>query len=212
VSQETSNRSFDELARGLASGTLSRGKAIRLMGAALLGGALASFPGTAWAAKGGRSSCAHFCQSLFGANTPEEAECVSAAKSGEGPCYTCTTAGGCGPSFTKPTCSVTGQTYHCSTCQCECPTGQEVCGGRCGTSNDRPCTANDQCCSGICSSIGFCLGPGHPSRLDCGCVGFGRNACITDCSDPQLQQQICNSLCGNESAVVTFCQFNEDFC
>src|ERR671921_402224 len=33
---------FDELARGLADGTLTRGKALRLMGAALVGGSLAS--------------------------------------------------------------------------------------------------------------------------------------------------------------------------
>ena len=41
--------SLDELAKGLATGTLSRGKAIRWMGGALLGAALASFPGVAWA-------------------------------------------------------------------------------------------------------------------------------------------------------------------
>src|SRR5215218_3232964 len=34
--------SFDELAVGFSSGTLSRGKALKLMGAALLGGTLAS--------------------------------------------------------------------------------------------------------------------------------------------------------------------------
>jgi hypothetical protein len=39
--------SLDELAKGLATGTLSRGKAIRWMGGALLGAALASFPGVA---------------------------------------------------------------------------------------------------------------------------------------------------------------------
>src|SRR5215212_10933026 len=33
---------FDELARGLADGTLTRGKALRLLGAALVGGTLAS--------------------------------------------------------------------------------------------------------------------------------------------------------------------------
>jgi hypothetical protein len=38
----TTERSFDELARGLASGKLSRGKALKFMGAALVGGALAS--------------------------------------------------------------------------------------------------------------------------------------------------------------------------
>ena len=33
---------FDDLARGLADGTLTRGKALRLMGAAVVGGALGS--------------------------------------------------------------------------------------------------------------------------------------------------------------------------
>jgi hypothetical protein len=42
MSPEARERSFDELARGLASGEVSRGKALRLMGAALLGGTLAS--------------------------------------------------------------------------------------------------------------------------------------------------------------------------
>ena len=41
--------SLDELAKGLATGTLSRGKALRWMGGALLGAALASVPGMAWA-------------------------------------------------------------------------------------------------------------------------------------------------------------------
>jgi hypothetical protein len=40
--------SFYELAKGLASGNFSRGTALRIMGAALVGGALASFPGAAW--------------------------------------------------------------------------------------------------------------------------------------------------------------------
>jgi len=53
MGEQTRERSFDELAKGLASGTLSRGKALRLMGAALLGGALASLPGGAWASHKG---------------------------------------------------------------------------------------------------------------------------------------------------------------
>lgn len=41
--------SFEELSKGgLASVNFSRGKALRIMGAALVGGALASFPGAAW--------------------------------------------------------------------------------------------------------------------------------------------------------------------
>ena len=37
MSQQTSNHSFDELTRGLASGSITRSKALRLMGAALVG-------------------------------------------------------------------------------------------------------------------------------------------------------------------------------
>lgn len=40
--------SFYEWAKGLASCDFSRGQALRIMGAALVGGALASFPGAAW--------------------------------------------------------------------------------------------------------------------------------------------------------------------
>src|SRR5215217_2929404 len=46
--------SLDEVAKGLAEGTISRGKAIKLSGAALLGsiGLLSSFPGVAGAEEG----------------------------------------------------------------------------------------------------------------------------------------------------------------
>ena len=40
--QRRASSSFDELARGLADGSVTRAKALRLMGAALLGGTLAS--------------------------------------------------------------------------------------------------------------------------------------------------------------------------
>ena len=46
----TGKHSFDELAKELATGDVSRRKALKLFGAALVGGALASLPGTAWAA------------------------------------------------------------------------------------------------------------------------------------------------------------------
>jgi hypothetical protein len=49
MSPEARDHSLDELARGLASGNLSRRKALKLMGATLVGGALASIPGIALA-------------------------------------------------------------------------------------------------------------------------------------------------------------------
>jgi hypothetical protein len=69
MSPEARDHSFDELTRGLANGTLSRGKALRLMGAALVGGALASIPGIAWAKpnkpEGAKCKHNHQCESGF---------------------------------------------------------------------------------------------------------------------------------------------------
>jgi hypothetical protein len=66
VSQQTTNRSFDELARGLASGSISRGKALKLMGAALLGGTLASVVGIGEAAadRGGCKRIGKHCKNI----------------------------------------------------------------------------------------------------------------------------------------------------
>ena len=47
----TRERSFDELAKGLANGKLSRRKALGMLGGAVMGSVLASVPGIAWAAK-----------------------------------------------------------------------------------------------------------------------------------------------------------------
>jgi hypothetical protein len=41
--------SFDELAKGLAKRSLSRGDALKWVGAAVMGGLLASIPGVGWA-------------------------------------------------------------------------------------------------------------------------------------------------------------------
>jgi hypothetical protein len=66
--RETTESSLDELAKGLASGTVSRGKALRLMGAALVGGALASIPRMAWAdddrCSEGQTRCGERCVNL----------------------------------------------------------------------------------------------------------------------------------------------------
>ena len=60
------DHSLDELARGLASGTISRGKALRWMGSALVGAALAVVPGVAWAAScpQGQTRCNNRCVNL----------------------------------------------------------------------------------------------------------------------------------------------------
>src|SRR5215212_1888697 len=49
----TGASTFDSAARGLADGSVSRGKALRMLAASLFGGALVAAPGTAMAAPGG---------------------------------------------------------------------------------------------------------------------------------------------------------------
>jgi hypothetical protein len=169
MSPEARERSFDELARGLASGSISRRKALRLMGAALVGGTLASLPGVAWAAPEGNSACDAFCHQNFSGR--QAGTCSKKGARGTGPCYECTAAG-CGPNFTKPTtCPVTGQTYNCSACQCECPSGQVVCGGKCGTSNGGTCTSSTQCCSGDCDGGVCCIQDGGQCVISRECCG-----------------------------------------
>jgi hypothetical protein len=73
MSPEARDRSFDELARGLASGEVSRGKALRLMGAALVGGALASVPRVAAAQDGVCPSASACCSCEYAErDNPEE--------------------------------------------------------------------------------------------------------------------------------------------
>jgi hypothetical protein len=78
--------SFDEVAREFAGG-VSRGKALRLLGGALVGAALASVPGAAWAAdEGGNSECAKFCRERFPPGR-KRGRCIRAGARGKGPCF-----------------------------------------------------------------------------------------------------------------------------
>ena len=107
------NHSLDELAKGLFGGTISRLEAVRLLGAALLGGTLVSVPGFAWASGGlgldaaaGRvplsGACASYCTQTFPAS-PERAQCLSKGAQGSGPCYECNSdlTPAAGPHFPK---------------------------------------------------------------------------------------------------------------
>ena len=62
MSPEARERAFDALATEMASGSISRGRALRLMGAALLGGVLGSLGGVAAAAPHCRPTGKH-CKS-----------------------------------------------------------------------------------------------------------------------------------------------------
>jgi hypothetical protein len=195
--EQTRERSFDELAKGLAGGTVSRRKALRLMGAALVGGALASFPGAAWAAKGGgggKSACAKYCKTLFGGDTAAQAECTAQGTKGTGPCFACTPGVGPGPGFT-PNCTTPKTQFNSSTCQCECPATT------CGTNE----TLNPSTC--LCEP--------RPIKLHCVCNdGPQGHWCLEEgfCPPESAQIDLCDGLCIPFGGVAsTSCQ-SGDFC
>src|SRR5918994_5007492 len=116
MSPEAREHSFDELTRGLASGSISRGRALRLMGAALVGGTLASLGiGEAAADPPGCKRAGKRCREdeQCGSGTCTEGHCAAACPSGQVMC---------GGRCVSNTCRDPGQTFNTTTCQCE-PTG-----------------------------------------------------------------------------------------
>ena len=99
------DQSLDSLARGLADSSVSRRKALRLMGAALIGTTLASIPGFAWAKpKPGRCTKNSQCPSgqrcvngQCAAQPPEPGTCVPGTQG-------CWTTDYYGNPTTAPTC------------------------------------------------------------------------------------------------------------
>ena len=70
--ERDAGRSFDDLARGLAEGTMPRRRALRLLGAALVGTVMASMPAAiaqAAPCRPGQFQCGRRC-------CPQEASCV----------------------------------------------------------------------------------------------------------------------------------------
>jgi hypothetical protein len=168
VSQETTSSYFDELAKGLANGTISRRQALRWMGGALVGGVLASIPGVALAQQGGNSACDEFCHENFSGRAA--GRCASAGAHGTGPCYECTPGIGPGPKFIgcDPQGGICDSLVPCNNNpNCLCYQTAEGCGlchnqaarrfcedyDRCTTSLDCPtgqlCAVNT-CCGEIC--------------------------------------------------------------
>jgi hypothetical protein len=108
--------SFDELASGLASGSISRGRAIRLMGAALVGGTLASLGIREAAAdnlckpvnkkcRKNAQCCSGICSSLTGT-------CEACSSTNCAGC--CDSNGRCQPGTTDEACGIHGEV--CQTC------------------------------------------------------------------------------------------------
>ncbi len=124
--------SLDELAKGLAGGTLSRGKMLKMMGAALFGGAVASIPGAAWAA------CKPLARKCTANSQCCSRNCIKNPQ-GNGKICGCPTGQTLCPAGNQcVTCNNTGEVVNLTTCKCECPSGQVVC--------------NNACVSNVCDS------------------------------------------------------------
>src|SRR5215212_8826087 len=128
---------FDELARGLADGSITRGKALRLMGAALVGGTLGSL-GIREAA-GAPPGCKR-----AGKHCTRTDQCCGSLVCLSGTCQTPTTS-----TTETPTTSTTETPTTTTTTPC-LPSG--TCGG------------NAECCSGRCAS-GMCAEPCSSDRV-----------------------------------------------
>jgi hypothetical protein len=144
--------SLDELAKGLANGTLSRRKALRLLGGALLGGVMASIPGVAWAAtpegRGrpcpkGAIKCGDTCCA-----SPEDRCCRGV----------CT--------------NVVFDRSNCDRCGNECAPEEGCCGGRCV-----PLNTAENCggCFAGCHEAEICVSG------TCQCPQAGETLCANVC-------------------------------
>jgi hypothetical protein len=168
--------SFDELTRGMASGSISRGKALKLMGAALVGGTLASIPGTAWAARcpSPRIRCRGQCCAT-GVTT-----CVGTGRNKTcGPCPSGT--GVCGGTCVPNVCFDV-EPFNPELCRCE-----PICDPPCATDCD--CRTNPDGMGTTCvSEIGLCANDCSVCEergLGETCVRFGLiGGCPFLCSDP----------------------------
>jgi hypothetical protein len=196
---------FDELARGLADGTLTRGKALRLMGAALVGGALASLPGVALADD---DDCRR-----FGRRCRRDSQCCSKNCVRRGDDKVC----GCpeGQSRCNDRCvNLDRNENHCGSCSNRCAEGQEcvggVCAGGCASdggacSGDTDCCAEgQQCVSGVCqcpSGTTLCGGSCVPNCPSGRTLDPQSCLCLSICSNPPGAQ--CDT-CTAESDGETF--------
>jgi hypothetical protein len=189
VSQESTNRTFDDLARALAEGSISRRRALKLFAGTAIA-ALIPARAMAITCPPGTVKICHVPRRADGTCRRGEAEtrCVTeeqAARHARHPCDCC---GGCGGTddcreprprtcfSTTPPTSCTPAADRCSSANL-CGTGNCACipivegGATCVTRvcTGAPCTSSAQCPSGIC---GGALDAG-------GCCA--QNVCQTPC-------------------------------
>jgi hypothetical protein len=160
---------FDELARGLADGSITRGKALRLMGAALVGGSLGSLG--IREAGADRPGCKR-----IGKNCTRNDQCCGNLVCLSGTCQTPTAT-----TTETPTTTTTETPTTTTTTPC--------------LPNDSSCSSDADCCSGNCAEDSIC----RPTTtlFSCNCVDNQTlQTCINlaPCNSEQIAA-VCPSLC-----------------
>jgi hypothetical protein len=185
-------RSFDELAKSLANGSVSRRKALRLMGSALVGSVLASIPGVAWAAK---PSCPSGVRCKGQCCGPGEV-CKKGSGGGCVPCPAGTTAcsGQCVDTLTDANnCGGCGNVCHGPDPNGGTALPPECINGYCGSR----CTAPGTQCIQQCPTYPNC--PGSAPVNFCGATTEGELFCT------------CEERCaGQTSGIATGCTTTAD--
>jgi hypothetical protein len=201
---------FDDLVRGLARSNVSRRRALQLMCAALVGGALASIPGTAFAKKppscpGGQPKCHGKC-------------CLADELCCSGHCTTLGTSQNCNscndPCLPNETCCEATEVFNvcrdlnsgnidnCGACNNTCSGDDaQCCGGVCRNTDtdpvncgccDCPCAHNQSCCGALCVDLNT-----DPNNCGgCGKVCSGGQTCQSGvCQCPSGQATCGGSTC-----------------
>jgi len=191
--EATAEHSFDQLARELADGTLSRRRALKLMGAALVGSVLASVPGVAWAAKpapcpSGVQKCGKNC-CPDGTFICAQGKCACPAGTTRISNTCCQNEQVCGQSCgcqqgqgcCNNVCTDLNTTTDCGTCGNACGTGQICVEGRCVA---EPCDPDHQAC--------FVEDPSRPDEVTCVCCAISDGA---PCCGPNLSGGVSCQCC-----------------
>ena len=202
---------FDELTKALATAT-SRRQALRRIGGILGGTALAGlFPGLVFASN---STCAKFCNAVFGADTPAANQCISDAAHGKGLCNTCGSATPpssicCTRNASNYCTSYSGAACCSSSATClngSCCANANVCGSTClaapcAASQCQKCDPTTGTCVSTCTSTQTCIGGNccdnaHVCGSTCcdACSTCQGGTCVSSCASGQ---SCCNGTCSD---------------
>jgi hypothetical protein len=188
VSQQTTNRSFDDLARALAEGSISRRRALKLFAGTAIAALIPSRAMAAITCPPGTVKICHVPQRADGTCRRGEAEtrCVTEEQAARHAAHPCDCCGGCGG--TDNCREPRPRTCFSTTPMC-IPDGG-------------PCSSGSDCCSGL-----VCKGPSGQRTCAASCIPSSAISC-----DP-LDFNSCGGLgspcsCNSAAEGGTYCETN----